>query len=158
MNRKTAVNFLSEIITTFFFIGYIPVISGTFASLIAVAIYFVLEAYPFGLAIVTLTVLILGFLFCGRAEKALAKKDPSCIVIDEVSGMLLSLAFLPYNWGMVLAAFILFRALDIFKPFPISKFQKMNGSLGIMGDDILAGIFTNIILQIVLRFTSFNIS
>lgn len=158
MNSKSWVNLLTEIITTFFFIGYIPVISGTFASLIAAAIYFALKAYPSGLILVSLTVFTLGFLFCGRAEKALGKHDPSCIVIDEVSGMLLSLVFLPYSWGMVLAAFILFRALDIFKPFPISKFQKMNGSLGVMGDDILAGIFTNIILQIAFRFISFRTS
>ncbi|MFH1398178.1 MAG: phosphatidylglycerophosphatase A [Candidatus Omnitrophota bacterium] len=158
LNQKTASNILTEVITTFFYIGYIPVISGTFASLIAAGIYFILKANAPWLILVVLLVLILGFLFCGRAERALGRNDPSCIVIDEVCGMLLSLVFLPYSWKIVLSAFILFRVLDIFKPFPISRFQKMRGSLGIMGDDILAGIFTNIILQAALRFTSFRIS
>jgi phosphatidylglycerophosphatase A len=158
LNKKTAANFLTEVITTFFYIGYIPAISGTFASLAGVTVYLILRANTPWLILVVLLVLILGFLFSGRAERALGKNDPSCIVIDEVSGMLLSLVFLPYSWKIVLFAFILFRVLDIFKPFPISKFQKMSGSLGIMGDDILAGIFTNIILQAALRFTSFRIS
>ncbi len=156
--KKTAINFLTNIITTFFCIGYIPVISGTFASFFAVAIYFILKANVLWLILAVLLILILGFLFSGRQERVLDRNDPSCIVIDEVSGMLLSLVFLPYSWKIVLSAFILFRVLDIFKPFPINRFQKMSGSLGIMGDDILAGIFTNIILQAALRFTSFMTS
>lgn len=158
LDKKNAANLFTEVITTFFYIGYIPVISGTFASLAAVAIYFILKANIPWLILVVLLVLILGFLFSGRAERALGKNDPSCIVIDEVSGMLLSLVFLPYSWKIALSAFILFRILDIFKPFPIGRFQKMSGSLGVMGDDILAGIFTNLILQAALRFTSFRIS
>jgi phosphatidylglycerophosphatase A len=156
--KKTSINILTEIVTTFFYIGYVPVISGTFASLAGVGLYFILKADILLLILVVLLVSVLGFLFSGRAERALGKKDPSCIVIDEVLGMLLSLVFLPYSLKMVISAFILFRVLDIFKPFPISRFQKMSGSIGIMGDDIMAGILTNIILQIALRFTFCRIS
>lgn len=106
----------------------------------------------------TLLLIILGFLVTGEAEKILKKKDAKYIVIDEVSGMLLSLIFLPYNIKLVILAFLLFRILDALKPYPAGKLQKLKGSIGVMSDDIIAGLYTNIILQVVLRLASFKIS
>jgi len=94
----------------------------------------------------------------GRAEKIFNKKDAGCIVIDEVSGMLLSLIFIPYDIKLVILAFILFRILDALKPFPLDRLQSLNGSIGIMSDDIVAGLYTNIILQVALRLVSFKTS
>lgn len=88
----------------------------------------------------------------------LNKKDASCIVIDEVCGMLLSLIFLPYNIKIVVLAFILFRILDALKPFPLDRLQRLKGGPGIMADDLVAGLYTNIILQIVLKLVSFKAS
>ena len=86
------------------------------------------------------------------------KKDPSCVVIDEVCGMLLSLIFLPYNIKLVIIAFLIFRILDTLKPFPVGRLERMKGGPGIMLDDIAAGIYTNIILQVVVIGTSFRAS
>lgn len=72
--------------------------------------------------------------------------------------MLLGLVFIPYSLNLVIIAFVLFRILDTLKPFPAGRLERLPGSMGIMADDILAGIYTNIILQIVLRLTSFKIS
>lgn len=79
-------------------------------------------------------------------------------MIDEVSGMLLSLIFLPYDIKLVIIAFILFRILDTLKPYPLGRLQNLAGSIGIMSDDIVAGLYTNIILQVVLRLVSFKAS
>jgi len=94
----------------------------------------------------------------GRAEKIFNKKDAGCIVIDEVSGMLLSLIFIPYDIKLVIMSFILFRILDALKPFPLDRLQSLTGSTGIMSDDIVAGLYTNIILQVALRLISFKTS
>lgn len=70
--------------------------------------------------------------------------------------MLLGLLFLPYDLRLVVVAFIIFRILDTLKPWPVGSVEKLKGSLGIMGDDIVAGVYTNIILQVVVRFITFN--
>lgn len=100
----------------------------------------------------------MGFLIAGQAERIFNKKDARCIVIDEVSGILLSLIFIPYDIKLVITAFCLFRILDAIKPYPADRLQRYKGSIGIMSDDILAGLYTNIILQLVLRGISFRIS
>lgn len=105
-----------------------------------------------------LILLILGFIFSGRAEEEEGRSDPPCVVIDEVCGMLLSLLFLPYNIKLVILAFIIFRILDTLKPYPVGRLERLKGSMGIMSDDIVAGLYTNIILQVVVRFASFKTS
>lgn len=92
----------------------------------------------------------------GKAERIFSKKDAKYIVIDEISGMLLSLIFIPYyNIKIVLVGFVLFRSLDALKPYPASRIQGLYGSLGVMGDDIIAGLYTNIILQILFKLRFF---
>ena len=105
-----------------------------------------------------LGVTVLGFLISGRAEKLFGRKDPSCIVIDEVSGMLLSLLFIPHDLKYIIAAFFLFRIFDTLKPFPAGRLQSLKGSTGIMIDDIIAAFYTNILLQILLRLAVFKTS
>ena len=150
---------LVKSISTFFFIGYLPVAPGTFGSLAGVGLFYLLKEAGINPFIVTSGLIILGFLVAGKAEKLFAKKDPSFVVIDEVAGMLLSLLFLPaYDIKVIIIAFFYFRLLDIFKPFPAGRIEKMKGSLGLMGDDIVAAVYTNIILQLVLRLTFFKTS
>jgi len=108
--------------------------------------------------LLTLTLIILGFLVSGRAEKIFNKKDARCIVIDEVSGMLLALIFIPYDIKLLILAFILFRILDTLKPYPAGRLENLPASIGIMGDDIVAGLYANVILQVVLRLISFRAS
>ncbi len=151
-------NFLTKITTTVFFIGYLPLIPGTFGSLAALGLFYLLKpinAVLYFLFIIC--ILLLGLLTCTRAEKIFNKKDPGCIVIDEVMGMLIALSFMPLDLRIILLAFIFFRIIDSLKPFPASRIQNMHGAVGIMGDDLVAGIYTNIVLQVILKITSLSV-
>jgi len=143
---------------TFFYIGYMPFAPGTFGSLAGLFIFWLIKGDAFFCILAAAVLTIIGFLVSGRAEKIINRKDPSVIVIDEVSGILISLIFIPYDLKLVVLAFLLFRILDTLKPYPAGKLQNLKGSLGIMIDDIIAGIYTNIILQLVIRLASFKTS
>jgi phosphatidylglycerophosphatase A len=82
------------------------------------------------------------------------RKDARCIVIDEVCGILVALMFIPADIKIVVIAFLLFRLLDALKPYPAGCLERLDGGMGIMCDDLVAGLYTNIILQVVLRFAS----
>jgi phosphatidylglycerophosphatase A len=148
--------FFTKIISTFFYVGYFPLIPGTAGSLAAVFLFFLIKNNSATYLITLTALLILGFLVSGAAEKIMRKTDPSCVVIDEVCGMLISLFFLPYDIRLVIIAFFIFRILDTLKPYPISSFEKLKGGLGIMSDDVIAGLYTNLILQVVVSFTSLS--
>lgn len=147
-----------KVISTVFYAGYLPLIPGTFGSFAGIVVYYLIKNNIFSFLFFTILITIVGFFVTGEAEKIFRKKDASFIVIDEVSGMLLSLLFLPYDLSLVVIAFFLFRILDTLKPFPAGRIQSLKGSLGVMSDDIIAGLYTNIILQVVLRLTSFKTS
>jgi phosphatidylglycerophosphatase A len=132
----------AKILATFFGIGLFPLAPGTMASAVAALAYrFVLHglAWP-------LFFLLLAFLFFAGAAAsaahaaALGRPDPGRIVIDEVCGQLLALAFLPAAWVPVAVSFVLFRFFDIIKPWPIRRLEKLPGGWGIMADDIGAGL------------------
>lgn len=148
-------NFLIKAISTVFFIGYLPLVPGTFGSIAAVGLFYLLK--PAGLAIYFLSIFLimfLGLLTTGKTEKLLNKKDPSCIVIDEVMGMLIALSFMPADLKITILGFIIFRILDMFKPYPAIRLQNLHGAIGVMGDDLVAGIYTNIVLQVILKLAS----
>ena len=149
---------LARIINTFFYVGYLPLIPGTFGSIAGLFLFFIIKDNALIFPLTTLVLLTLGFMFSGQAEEEEGRSDPPCVVIDEVCGMLLSLLFLPCNIKLVILAFIIFRILDTLKPYPIGRLERLKGGMGIMSDDIVAGFYTNIILQVVVRFTSFNTS
>jgi len=90
----------------------------------------------------------LGVIFGGAAERALGRIDPGPVVIDEVLGMLLSVWLVPVNGVGLLLAFLLFRALDVLKPYPARNFERLPGGLGMMADDAMAGIYANIAMQL----------
>lgn len=140
---------LCKMIASVFYIGYLPVAPGTLGSMSAIILYSFVYRNFIVMSSVTIAVIILGFLTSGRVEKIFKERDPDEIVIDEFAGMLISLYRLPPTMGYVVTAFILFRFFDIVKPKPISSLEKLKGSLGIMSDDLIAGVYTNIILQIV---------
>ncbi|MCX5710747.1 MAG: phosphatidylglycerophosphatase A [Candidatus Omnitrophica bacterium] len=143
-------------LSTFFGVGYLPFMPGTFASLAGLLIYFLIKNNPTVFILVTILLTALGFLVSGAAEGLFKKKDPSYVVIDEVAGMLLSLLFIPYDIKWVIAAFLIFRILDTLKPYPAGQIQEVKGSTGIMLDDIIAAVYTNILLQVVVRIPSFR--
>ncbi len=173
---ESAFQTLSKTISTFFYTGYFPYASGTFASIL-ILLYFLFLKPGFLILISEIFILFLiGTYFSTKLEKKLMVKDPSIIVIDEVVGMLIS--FLPltifnqietfigkilnievkykiallqnkiFVYLLPIAIFIIFRIFDIFKPFIIKKVQKISGGLGIMIDDIISGFGTIIIFFI----------
>lgn len=148
--------FLVKTVSTFFYVGYFPLIPGTAGSVAAIFLFFLIKNNPLTYLAILLILLILGFLVSGAAEKIMRKTDPPCLVIDEVCGMLIGLLFLPYDIRLVIIAFLIFRILDTLKPYPISSFEKLKGGWGIMSDDIIAGLYTNLILQAVVSVTSLS--
>lgn len=144
-----------KISSSVFFLGYSPLFPGTLASLAAAILYVaLLRFYPAAHLISVLAIAISGLWISDKAEKLLAKKDASQIVIDDFNGMLISLLFLPHRPELWLAGFMFFRLIDIAKPYPIRKIEKLRGGLGIMLDDIIAGAYANIILQLFLRISA----
>ena len=149
---------LIKALCTFFGVGFLPFMPGTFGSLAGLLIYFLIKNNFAHYILATVLLTALGFMVSGAAEGIFKKKDPSCVVIDEVAGMLLSLLFIPYDIKWVIAAFFIFRILDTLKPYPAGQLQEVKGSAGIMLDDIIAAVYTNILLQIVVRLPSFKAS
>jgi phosphatidylglycerophosphatase A len=142
---------LVEGIATAGYIGYLPKAPGTFGSLIGCLIYPVMPLLPKAVVFLGL----IGFFFfsawiAGKAEKILHAKDPGCIVIDEIVGMAVTYFALPFSAFIGIAGFVIFRFFDILKPYPIKLFeQKCPGGIGVVIDDVIAGIFSNIVLQLI---------
>jgi phosphatidylglycerophosphatase A len=145
-------DFLVKAISTVFFIGYLPLIPGTFGSIAGVGLFCLLKSTAWvTYFLFILGIILLGLITSGRTEKLLNKKDPGCIVIDEVVGMLIALSFIPDDFRIIFLAFLIFRILDTLKPFPAGRLQHLRGSVGVLADDIIAGIYTNIVLLLILR-------
>ena len=138
----------SKIIATVFFIGYVPFAPGTLGSLAALVFVWFLKPGPPALTATLIAVFITGIISSHFAEKTIGEKDSKHIVIDEFAGYLASMAFLPLTPGYLVSAFVLFRFFDIIKPPPIRNLERaVGGGTGIMLDDMLAGLFSNILLQ-----------
>ena len=134
---------------TFFFTGYFPVAPATFASAVTLALWLWLPpASPPVMISLLVFLAVVGTYFADRAE-AFMGHDAKPIVCDEVLGVLLTVAFLGHGWKLALAGFLLFRVLDIVKPPPAYQLQALRGGYGIMADDVMAGIYGNLLLQVV---------
>jgi phosphatidylglycerophosphatase A len=128
-----------------FGVGYLPLIPGTFGSMVGVAIFLLLVYWPLQLAFI-LVIVVLGIWAASRTERLLGRKDPGKVVVDEVAGQMISLmpvAFLANGpWIVwVIVSFNLFRLFDIFKPYPARRFEALHGGFGIMMDDLVAGVY-----------------
>lgn len=147
--REDAVMFLA----TGFYIGNIPFAPGTFGSLIGLPLCFALARISLAPAVLcTLLFIFFAVYIADVAEKLLQRNDPGCIVIDEIAGMLVALVGLPFNPITVVIGFIIFRILDILKPFPIRDLDKrVPGGLGVVADDVAAGIITNLLLRVIIQ-------
>ncbi len=127
--------------------GYFPVASGTFGTLLAVPLFLCLRGSPWAYGLVTAGLCGLGVWAAGETERLLREKDSHKIVIDEFAGYLVAAAYLPAHWFYPVAAFFLFRILDILKPFPAHGSQKLPGGWGVMCDDLIVAVYTNLALQ-----------
>jgi len=148
-------NLLIKGIATVFGVGYLPVAPGTWATAVGVVIAFYLGDNLPAFTILLVVLLFLGIMTSGILEKQAKQKDPGFIVIDEVVGVMIALWGLPLIWSVMICGFFLFRAFDMFKIYPINKLESQPGGWGIMLDDCMAGVYTNIILRIALRCAGF---
>ncbi len=130
--------------------GLVPVAPGTFGTLAAVPLYLLMVQYltvP-GYLLATAVLALVGIPLCGRTARALGGGDPGAVVWDEMVGLLVALAALPPQWPWILAGFALFRLFDILKPWPVSwADRRLEGGLGIMMDDLVAGLLALGLLQ-----------
>ena len=133
-------------------IGYLPKIPGTAGSLVGLGILFLLKENPLWQAIGCLVAIGLALWSAGPIAKKMGSADPHQIVIDEMAGIMVALATLPATWKVYLSGLLLFRFFDIVKPPPIRQLQRLPGSFGIVLDDLLAGLATQLSLRVVLLF------
>lgn len=150
---------LSTIVASVFGIGYFPVASGTVMSLIAVPFAIAIARAGGGLALLGATVAVsaIGIWACDDHVRATRRHDPSECVIDELAGQWLACAGISFNLGPArfqefAMAFLLFRLFDILKPWPISAAEKLPGGVGVMADDLLAGLAAAVIGALVQYF------
>lgn len=136
-------------IATGLYSGYLPKAPGTWGSAVGLLLYYFLHAVTLPTYLVTVGVLlVLGFFTAGAAEKILDRKDPGCVVIDEIVGLLITLTGAPPSPLAWLLGFGLFRFFDIVKPFPVRWIdKKIQGGVGIMLDDVVAGVYGFLVLQ-----------
>lgn len=131
-------------------VGRFPIAPGTAGSAAAVALWW--AAHRLGGAWAALglgaALAVAGVWAAGRVAAARGVADPPEVVVDEAAGMFLSLAFLPAGWEYVGAAFVLFRILDVTKPWPAGLAETLTGGLGVMVDDLIVGVYTNVLLQV----------
>jgi len=157
-------------------VGYFPIAPGTLGSLVGAGLYLALWTWLYQLLeanalrgrlnllyiftpqlsfmlLLVFVVTVTGIWAASRAERVLQRKDPSVVVIDEVAGQMIALLTGPFwlpTWWSILSAFILFRAFDIWKPYPIRRLEALESGLGIMADDVVAGVYALIVNSILI--------
>ena len=170
-SKRTVSNYLALAFATWG-VGYAPLAPGTFGSAVGVGLYLLLGAIServlaYGAAhgwtterlassrmtlmlLVVALVTIVGVWAASQTEKLLGRKDPGIVVVDEVAGQLIAFLFVPFNsgWLVILVGFGLFRLFDIWKPYPIRRLEMLESGLGIMADDVLAGIYAAILMSL----------
>ena len=128
--------------------GKSPFAPGTAGTVVGVLLYLLVKGLgTAGYLAAAAAVIVIGIWTAGRAEVLLGHKDAPTIVIDEIAGYLVAMFLVPSGWGFVVAGFFLFRFFDIAKLWPLNRLEDLRGGLGVMLDDIGAGIYTNAFLQ-----------
>jgi phosphatidylglycerophosphatase A len=147
---------ISLFLATGCYVGMIPGMPGTYASIATTLAYYLIYRISFRIfpelhlsAICLIT--LAGVFLSARVSRNLRNEDPQIVVIDEVAGQLTALLLLPVNAYNLIAGTVLFRLFDIWKPFPIRRLEPLKNGVGIMADDLLAGIYANILLQLANR-------
>ena len=140
-----------KLITSFFYLGHSPVMPGTLGSLAGLVVYLLVKDSLLLYGFAMLFLFTLGVMFSSEAERVYKRKDARMIVIDEACGMMLALFLVPATTVSIITGFLLFRIFDIIKPPPAKRVEKITGAFGVMFDDIIAAVYTNLILQAIFR-------
>ena len=143
---------LAVFLATVAYCGYFPIAPGTVGSAAGLVVYLLVWWTQSPLVEIALiaAAFAAGTWAATHAERYFGGIDPGPVVIDEVLGMLVTLAFIPAGWSAVLAGFVLFRVFDVIKPFPADRLEKFHGGFGIMADDAMAGVYANLALRLVM--------
>ncbi len=146
---------LAVFLATAGYSGYFPIAPGTLGSAVGLLLYAALRWVQSPVQPVSEVLLILALFAAGvwagtAAERYFGGIDPGPIVLDEVVGMLMTLAFIPVGLSGALAGFVLFRVFDVIKPFPARRFEALHGGLGVMADDAMAAIYANVSLRLLM--------
>ena len=137
-------------VASFGYVGFFPIAPGTAGSLAALVLFAGVRwvGMPaFELGMIAL-VMVAGIWAANGAERVLGLKDPGPIVIDEVLGMLITLAVIPVSLTGILVGFLLFRVFDVMKPFPAARIEHLSGGFGVMLDDAVAGLYAHLVLRV----------
>jgi phosphatidylglycerophosphatase A len=143
---------LAVFLATAGYSGYFPIAPGTVGSAVGLLVY----AFVWWTQSLVVEATVIAILFAvgvwasTTAERHFGGIDPGPVVIDEVVGMLITLAFIPVHVTGALVGFVLFRVFDVIKPFPAARLEKLHGGLGIMADDAMAAVYANLVLRLVL--------
>ncbi len=138
-------------LATGFGAGFSPVAPGTAGTLVGLVLLWPLGLLPPAALWVALTlVFFLGTWGADLVARREGRKDPGLVVVDEVVGMWISLLLVPLSWLTIVLAFFLFRLMDVVKPFPARQFESLRGGWGIMMDDVMAGVYANLALRLLL--------
>ena len=138
-------------VCTFGYIGYAPVAPGTIGSLAGLLVHAGLRwsgAGHLAEALVIAVLFVVGVWSGTHAERYFGGTDPGPGVIDEVVGMLMTLYLVPTSWTLAAVGFIVFRALDVVKPYPAGRFERLHGGLGMMADDAMSAVYSNVVMQL----------
>ena len=140
---------LAVFVCSFGYIGFFPIAPGTVGSAAGVAVYLAARHYgtPYIDAMLIAVFGIAGIALTRPCEEDLRCVDPGPIVIDEVMGMLITLALVPVGAGGILLGFLLFRAFDVAKPFPARHLERLPAGFGVMADDAMAAVYANLVLR-----------
>lgn len=137
----------ARVIATWFYCGYAPVAPGTAGSAAAILIALLVKATPLQFGLMGVALAIPGMWAADVTAKELKSKDPGRVVVDEVVGQWMTLAgATAFNWKAWVLAFALFRIFDIWKPVPVRQLEKLPGGVGIVADDMMAGVYAGLVL------------
>jgi phosphatidylglycerophosphatase A len=142
-------NRLALFLATGGYVGYVPIAPGTFGSVLGLGLLWGMRTVgDVRLEVLVLVlVLVLGVWSGGVAERYAGRVDPGIVVIDEVAGMLITMLLIPATTISVVAGFLVFRVLDILKPWPARRLERLPGGFGIMADDVMAAVYGNLAMH-----------
>jgi phosphatidylglycerophosphatase A len=140
---------LAVFVATVAYCGYFPIAPGTAGSAAGLIVYLLVWWTRSAAVEVALIVAVFaaGVWAATEAERFFGGIDPGPVVVDEVLGMLITLAFMPVGVATALAGFVLFRIFDVIKPYPANRFERLHGGFGVMADDAMAAVYANLVLR-----------
>jgi phosphatidylglycerophosphatase A len=142
-------NRLALFIATCGYVGYVPVAPGTFGAAVGLVLLWAVRSVGDASleVVVIFSLVVLGVWSAAVAEHHAGKADPGIVVVDEAAGMLITMFLVPATTAAVVVGFVLFRALDILKPWPARRLERLQGGLGIMADDIMVALYGNLAMH-----------